>query len=77
MRNTRDHAEIPEIREVLGFNGAGISGRNKRRWGKALETRKGTGLSAKQSLSLGRNKENEKLMPSLVNENTPIALMRH
>jgi AhpC/TSA antioxidant enzyme len=77
MRNTRDHAEIPEIREVLGFNGAGISGRNKRRWSKALEIRKGTALSWKQSLNLEWNNENEKLMPSLANEATPIVLTGH
>lgn len=52
MRNTRDHAEIPELKEVLGLDGAGISGRNKKRWRKALETRKGTTLSGKQCLSL-------------------------
>jgi hypothetical protein len=73
MRNTRDHAEIPELREVLGFNGAGISGKNKRRWGKALEMRKGSG---KSSLSLERN-DNEKLMPNMANEGTPIAVHAH
>lgn len=77
MRNTRDHAEIPEIREVLGFNGAGISGRNKRRWSKALEIRKGTGLSGKRSLSLDRNNEKEKLMPSMANGGTPMVLAGH
>lgn len=70
MRNTRDHAEIPELREVLGFNGAGISGKNKRRWYKAVETRKGSG---KTSLSLERH-ENEKLTPIVVNGSTPIAV---
>lgn len=46
MRNTRDHAEIPELREVLGLEGEGVSGGNKRRWSRAVGERKGTGLSA-------------------------------
>ncbi|CZR53467.1 uncharacterized protein PAC_03345 [Phialocephala subalpina] len=48
MRNTRDHAEIPELREVLGFDGNGEStptGVNAKRWREALRKRKGTGLS--------------------------------
>ncbi len=73
MRNTRDHAEIPELREVLGFNGAGISGKSKRRWSKALETRKGSG---KTSLSLERQ-ENEKLAPIMANGGTQMALEAH
>jgi len=73
MRNTRDHAEIPELREVLGFDGAGISGKNKRRWGKALETRKGSG---KTSLSLERH-ENEKLAPIMVNGGAPMTVQAH
>jgi len=46
MRNTRDHAEIPEVREILGLEGEGTRGGNKRRWSKAVGERKGTGLSA-------------------------------
>lgn len=46
MRNTRDHAELPEVREVLGLDveGEEMGGGNKRRWTRALEERKGTGL---------------------------------
>lgn len=73
MRNTRDHAEVPELREMLGFNGAGISGKNRRRWSKALETRKGSG---KTSLSLERH-ENEKLLPIMANGATPTAMPTH
>ncbi|KAK0102268.1 hypothetical protein ONS95_005890 [Cadophora gregata] len=47
MRNTRDHAEIPELREVLGLDGEGVLGKNKKRWTKALVERKGTGLSSR------------------------------
>ncbi|KAH7399793.1 AhpC/TSA antioxidant enzyme-domain-containing protein [Cadophora sp. MPI-SDFR-AT-0126] len=47
MRNTRDHAEIPELREVLGLDGEGVLGKNKKRWTKALLERKGTGLSGR------------------------------
>ncbi|PVH70590.1 hypothetical protein DL98DRAFT_597695 [Cadophora sp. DSE1049] len=47
MRNTRDHAEIPELREVLGLDGEGVSCKNKKRWTKALVERKGTGLSGR------------------------------
>lgn len=64
MRNTRDHAEIPELREVLGLDGVGAPGGNKRRWTKALEERKGTGLSDRRSASVDR-KVNAKLEPSL------------
>ncbi|KAK4042670.1 thioredoxin-like protein AAED1 [Parachaetomium inaequale] len=46
MRNTRDHAEIPELMEVLGLDGNGRPvGGNKERWERALKERKGTGLS--------------------------------
>ncbi|KAI1129091.1 AhpC/TSA antioxidant enzyme-domain-containing protein [Nemania abortiva] len=45
MRTTRDHAEIPELMEVLGLEGTGVPVRDDRRWQKALSTRKGTGLS--------------------------------
>ncbi|KAJ9156293.1 Thioredoxin-like protein AAED1 [Pleurostoma richardsiae] len=45
MRTTRDHAEIPELMEVLGLDGQGQPAKDKKRWSKALETRKGTGLS--------------------------------
>lgn len=47
MRNTRDHAEIPELREVLGLDGEGVPGKSKKRWTKALVERKGTGLSGR------------------------------
>ncbi|KUJ17941.1 uncharacterized protein LY89DRAFT_583519 [Mollisia scopiformis] len=47
MRNTRDHAEIPEVREVLGLgDGEELpKGVNEKRWRAALLVRKGTGLS--------------------------------
>ncbi|KAF7874080.1 hypothetical protein EAF04_002752 [Stromatinia cepivora] len=45
MKNTRDHAEIPEIREVLGFDEIGDGGKNQKRWSKALSERKGTGIN--------------------------------
>lgn len=75
MRTTRDHAEIPEIREVLGFEDVGVSGRNKKRWTKALESRKGTGLSGRSSMTLDRKstslerKPSEKLALSATNGN--------
>lgn len=52
MRNTRDHAEVPELREVLGLDGVGVGvpGRNGRRWSKAVSERKGTGQSAMSGL---------------------------
>lgn len=46
MKNTRDHAEIPEIREVLGFDEMVEGGKNQKRWSKALSERKGTGISS-------------------------------
>ena len=45
MRTTRDHAEIPELMEVLGLNGEGRPTRDDKRWKKALSARKGTGLT--------------------------------
>jgi hypothetical protein len=55
MKNTRDHAEIPELREVLGLDGVGVPGRNAKRWTRALGERKGTGLNSRTSVSLTRN----------------------
>jgi hypothetical protein len=52
MRNTRDHAELPELREVLGLDGMGIPGKHWKRWSKAVEKRKGTGLSGRGSMSM-------------------------
>lgn len=46
MRTTRDHAEIPELREVLGLDGEGVPGKHQKRWTQAVRTRKGTGLSS-------------------------------
>lgn len=66
MRTTRDHAEIPELMEVLGLNGQGQPIKDKKRWSRALETRKGTGaslasqmsaLSASRSASKGQSPE--------------------
>ncbi|KAJ8062432.1 hypothetical protein OCU04_008972 [Sclerotinia nivalis] len=53
MKNTRDHAEIPEIREVLGFDEIGDGGKNQKRWSKALSERKGTGMSIRARSSRG------------------------
>ncbi|KAB5525735.1 AhpC/TSA antioxidant enzyme-domain-containing protein [Coniochaeta sp. 2T2.1] len=61
MKTTRDHAEIPELMEVLGLEGLDKSrpprasegereGENKR-WSRALETRKGTGASMAGQMS--------------------------
>ncbi|KAI0394650.1 hypothetical protein F5Y17DRAFT_426946 [Xylariaceae sp. FL0594] len=45
MRTTRDHAEIPELMEVLGIQGDGQPIRDEKKWQKALRSRKGTGMS--------------------------------
>lgn len=45
MKTTRDHAEIPELMEVLGLTGQGKPSKDSKRWSKAVESRKGTGLS--------------------------------
>ncbi|PSR91985.1 AhpC/TSA antioxidant enzyme-domain-containing protein [Coniella lustricola] len=61
MRNTRDHAEIPELMEILGLTGQGQPSKDQRRWSKALETRKGTGLSLGRQMNItGKDKEQEK-----------------
>ncbi|KAL0942366.1 uncharacterized protein CTRU02_200252 [Colletotrichum truncatum] len=51
MRSTRDHAEIPELMEILGLTGTGKPVEDSKRWSKALETRKGTGLSLASQMS--------------------------
>ncbi|KAI2473289.1 AhpC/TSA antioxidant enzyme-domain-containing protein [Annulohypoxylon bovei var. microspora] len=51
MRTTRDHAEMPELLEVLGLDGSGAVIKDKKRWEKALRTRKGTGLSMASQMS--------------------------
>ncbi|ROW08142.1 hypothetical protein VPNG_06922 [Cytospora leucostoma] len=51
MRTTRDHAEIPELMEVLGLNGQGEPIKDQKRWTKAVELRKGTGLSLAGQMS--------------------------
>lgn len=51
MKTTRDHAEIPELMEILGLNGQGKPIKDQKRWSKALETRKGTGLSMASQMS--------------------------
>lgn len=64
MRNTRDHAEIPELREVLGLDGGGDGvpgpGSDHKRWKRALKQRKGTGLSARTSSSVEVEWEGDK-----------------
>ncbi|KAI5860198.1 hypothetical protein GGS23DRAFT_239143 [Durotheca rogersii] len=60
MKTTRDHAEIPELMEVLGLNGTGAPIKDKKRWERALRTRKGTGVSmasqmTRMSLDIGEN----------------------
>ncbi|KAK1760586.1 thioredoxin-like protein AAED1 [Echria macrotheca] len=51
MRTTRDHAEIPELMEVLGLDGTGMPIKDLKRWSRAVETRKGTGLSMAGQMS--------------------------
>lgn len=51
MRTTRDHAEIPELMEVLGLDGNGKPTDNLKLWAKALQARKGTGLSMASQMS--------------------------
>ena len=45
MRTTRDHAEIPELMEILGLDGDGQPIKDKKRWSAAVRQRKGTGAS--------------------------------
>ncbi|KAL2071106.1 hypothetical protein VTL71DRAFT_12341 [Oculimacula yallundae] len=58
MRNTRDHAEMPELREVLGLDGEGVMGKSKKRWTMAMGKRKGTGLSGR-SVDAANGGQNE------------------
>ncbi|KAH7325819.1 AhpC/TSA antioxidant enzyme-domain-containing protein [Stachybotrys elegans] len=45
MKTTRDHAEIPELMEILGLDGQGQPVKDLKLWNRALSQRKGTGLS--------------------------------
>ncbi|KAK4241004.1 AhpC/TSA antioxidant enzyme-domain-containing protein [Achaetomium macrosporum] len=45
MKTTRDHAEIPELMEVLGLDGHGRPVGDRESWERALRERKGTGKS--------------------------------
>ena len=51
MKTTRDHAEIPELMEVLGLDGQGMPATDKKRWSRAIEKRKGTGLTMGSQIS--------------------------
>ncbi|KAJ2901747.1 Thioredoxin-like protein AAED1 [Zalerion maritima] len=59
MRTTRDHAELPELMEVLGLDdpdldGEGMEGLqdvDRKKWSKATGERKGTGLSLASEMS--------------------------
>ncbi|KAI1495029.1 AhpC/TSA antioxidant enzyme-domain-containing protein [Biscogniauxia mediterranea] len=51
MRTTRDHAEIPELREILGLEGDGTPIKDEKRWSRAVKTRKGTGASMASQMS--------------------------
>jgi hypothetical protein len=51
MRTTRDHAEIPELIEVLGLKGDGTPTGDVKKWEKALRSRKGTGVSLASQMS--------------------------
>ncbi|KAI0024166.1 AhpC/TSA antioxidant enzyme-domain-containing protein [Xylariomycetidae sp. FL0641] len=52
MKTTRDHAEVPEIMEVLGIDSEGKPlVRDPKKWAKALKVRKGTGLSMATQMS--------------------------
>ncbi|KFA74793.1 hypothetical protein S40288_06623 [Stachybotrys chartarum IBT 40288] len=58
MKTTRDHAEIPELMEILGLDGQGRPIKNMKRWERALSQRKGTGLSMASQMNQ-RGKEVE------------------
>lgn len=51
MKTTRDHAEIPELMEVLGLDGVGRPSKDERRWSQALEQRKGQGQTMAKRMS--------------------------
>ncbi len=51
MKTTRDHAEIPELCEILGLDSDGMPIFDKKRWSRALQERKGTGLTMASAMS--------------------------
>ncbi|KAK4199361.1 AhpC/TSA antioxidant enzyme-domain-containing protein, partial [Triangularia verruculosa] len=59
MRNTRDHAEVPELMEIFGMDVGGkipldVKGVERERWERAVRERKGVGLGGKGRGSLER-----------------------
>lgn len=58
MKTTRDHAEVPEIMEVLGLDGQGQPIKDKDLWTRALKQRKGTGLSMASQMSKLKEEQN-------------------
>ncbi|OAQ61725.1 ahpC/TSA antioxidant enzyme domain-containing protein [Pochonia chlamydosporia 170] len=51
MKTTRDHAEIPELMEILGLDGQGFPIKDQERWARAVQARKGTGLTMASEMS--------------------------
>lgn len=51
MKSTRDHAEIPEVMEILGLDGHGQPIKDKERWTRAVTARKGTGLTMAEEMN--------------------------
>lgn len=61
MKTTRDHAEIPELMEILGLDGQGFPIKDQERWARAVQARKGTGLTMASEMSkLGESSEGKK-----------------
>ncbi|KAK0739959.1 AhpC/TSA antioxidant enzyme-domain-containing protein [Apiosordaria backusii] len=61
MRNTRDHAEVPELMEIFGMSVGeqgsipeNVKGEERERWVRAVRERKGVGLGGKGRGSLER-----------------------
>ncbi|KAH6840743.1 AhpC/TSA antioxidant enzyme-domain-containing protein [Chaetomium sp. MPI-CAGE-AT-0009] len=59
MKNTRDHAEVPELMEVLGLDGDGRPVGDRERWERAVRERKGTGVSLAGRVSMSREVSEE------------------
>ncbi|KYK60514.1 fmHP [Drechmeria coniospora] len=64
MTTTRDHAEIPELMEILGLDSQEHPIKDKDRWTKALEVRKGTGTTMANQMSQVSSAQEEQSISS-------------
>jgi hypothetical protein len=63
MKTKRDHAEIPEIMDILGLDGDGVPNKKSLLQAKAVSKRKGNGKTLGEAY---RQRRREQAQPQLV-----------